>query len=243
VKISIAIVAHPDRYRMAQRLANHSPWDASSRVLFDDDGIGAKANHLRAWEWLSTQHVDWGIVLEDDVILCEDFQGNLIQFLLHSPSPVNSLYLGRGRPVQAQERIALAITQDISYITADALLSAQGYAMPVHYFSAKIQEQVSAVDLPIDESITHWVRSWHGKVAYPRYSLIDHRDGPTLIADHGDGQGRNGNTNLVVDGCDPSGSRLPEIRKAWLMAGHNTPWDLGSLPLPEGENYGAVATP
>jgi hypothetical protein len=144
---------------------------------------------------------------------------------------VASLYLGRGRPIQYQERIALGVTQNVSYLTAEVLFSAQGYAMPVHYFSEKIREQVAKIDLPIDEAISHWIQSWHGMVSYPRYSLVDHRDGPTLIDDHGDGQPRNGNTSLVLDGCDPSGKSLPEIRKAWLMAGHNTPWDLGSIEL------------
>jgi hypothetical protein len=215
-------------------LAGFDNYDERLRILHDDKGYGAKANHLRAWEWLGKQDTSVGVVLEDDVILCEDFLPNLAEFFIHSETPVNSLYLGRGRPPQYQERIALGITQNTSYITADALFSGQGYAMPINYFSEKIRQQVAAVDLPIDESITHWIQSWHGRVSYPKYSLIDHHDGPTLIANHGDGQPRNGTTALCVENCDPSGVRLPEVRKAWLMAGHNTDWSLGTIPLPEG---------
>lgn len=239
--MKIAIVAHYSRDRWVHKLVGKLMMQGFSAaediVLARDDGtIGAKANHLRAWKYLEriTPGVDWGVVLEDDVTPCVDFAANLKSFLRHSQTPVNSLYLGRGRPPQYQERIASVISHDVSYITADALFSAQGYAMPINYFSSKVAEQVADNDLPIDEAITAWVQSWHGKVTYPKYSLIDHRDGPTLIEDHGDGQARNGNTSLVVDGCDPSGSTLPEIRKAWLLAGHNTAWNLGSIPLPEG---------
>lgn len=232
--IHIAIVTHPARRKWAHQLSKQT----GGRIVLDSLYLGAKANHLQAWQYLAglpSEQTDWGVVIEDDVTLCEDFADNLASAIEHAPGPVLSLYLGRGRPPRYQERIASAITQQVSFITADVLFSAQGYALPLSWFNVKVIEQIADIDLPIDEAITHWVRSWCGKVAYPRYSLVDHRDGPTLIDDHGDGQPRNGTTALCVENCDPSGARLPEIRKAWLMAGHNTPWDLGSIPLPEGE--------
>jgi len=236
VSISIAIVAHPKRRAWAHRLSVAT----GGMIIPDDLGLGAKANHLHAWEYLDNagsllpKQGDWGVVLEDDVVLCEDFERNLERMLDKAPSTVVSLYLGRGRPPQYQRRISSVIANDVSFITADALFSGQGYALPIGYFSAPIIDQLWGIDLPIDEAITQWVRGWHGSVSYPKFSLIEHRDGPTLIDDHGDGQPRNGPTALCDSDCDPSGARLPEIRKAWLLAGHNTPWDLGSIPLPEG---------
>jgi hypothetical protein len=228
MKISTAIVAHPKRRTMAHKLAT----SVNGYICMDNNDLGAKRNHLQAWECLWRTGADWGVVLEDDVELCDDFLYNLFKLLEHAPTPLVSLYLGRGRPIQYQERIGMAITHDVSYIVAEPLLSAQGYAMPVGFFNPKSANEVLAIDLPVDEAISKWAYQYHLRVSYPRYSLIDHRDGPSLIDDHGDGQARNGPTNLVFEDCDPSGAALPEVRKAWLMiAGHDIDWTLGSVEL------------
>jgi hypothetical protein len=251
--VKIAIVSHYSRDKwtiglvnslIVQNVVNDPTKDI--KVLRDDGTIGAKANHMRAIEWIAGQNDDChgaGLVLEDDVVVCEDFGVNLDGFRSRRPEPVGSLYLGRGRPPQYQERIASVIGQDVSYITADVLMSAQGYTMPLWYFQEALDEMcpLASPHLPIDEHLTYWLQHKDHRVSYPKYSLIDHRDGPTLIEDHGDGQPRNGTTALCVENCDPSGARLPEVRKAWLLAGHNTAWDLGSIPLPEGAPHETAA--
>lgn len=235
--LKIAIVHHPDRkpwcIQLIRDLVMEGFFPSDIKLVIDTDGCGARANHLRAWEWLGQQEAEYGLVLEDDVTLCEDFMSNLGRMMSWAPNQIRSLYLGRGRPPQYQERIASVIGQDTSFITASMMMSGQGYLMPISFFTDA--DRMEAHQLPIDEAITRWARDGEMRITYPKYSLVDHRDGPTLIEDHGDGQPRNGTTALNTADCDPSGAKLPEIRKAWLVAGHNTPWNLGSIPLPEGE--------
>jgi hypothetical protein len=114
-------------------------------------------------------------------------------------------------------------------------MSAQGYAMRTELFNH--HETVSGIarnrGQQIDQAISSWAswRSFEPMVAYCRESIVDHRDGPTLVDDHGDGRGRNGLTDLVWGDCDPSGALLPEIRRAWLLAGSDTKWTQSCVPL------------
>lgn len=232
MSIPIAIVAHPQRKEMAEELADLI---GAETICWDMTGIGAAENHLQAWKWLADSGAEFGCVLEDDIIPCEDFHRNLEEALNVSPLPILSLYLGRGRPPQYQERVARVIAQDVSFITAQFLMSAQGYVMQTDLFCDR--EIVGRIarnrDQQIDQAISSWASwmSFDHMVAYCRHSIVDHRDGPTLVEDHGDGCGRNGLTELVWGDCDPSGAQLPEIRKAWLMARYDTNWTSNSVPL------------
>jgi hypothetical protein len=224
----VVIVAHPKREDLVANLAHQVSPDA---ICWDKAGIGAGRNHLSAWEWLADSKYPWGVVLEDDVILAPRFRRQLVHALHYSPEPILSLYLGRGAPVQWQQRIGLAITKEVSYYTADSLISAQGYAMRTELFKdyASVKSFLNS-RCPIDNAISKWARSGGVKVAYCRKSLVDHVDGPSLIPDHGDGRGRNGKTALITKDSY-GGESYPEIRKAWILAGASTDWTSGTISL------------
>lgn len=228
--IPIAVVAHPKREKMAHDLARKVNADV---ICWDVTRAGAEANHLQAWRWLAELPTEWGVVLEDDVIVCEDFTDQLTQALRVAPTSIVSLYLGRGRPPHWAESVAKVVASDVSWLTAPALLSAQGYAMRTSFFAQHrlVAGRVERNGYPIDEAITSWishVRNPLCDVSYALPSLVDHRDGPTIV-EHWDGP-RNGLTALVADDCDPSGANLPEIRKAWRFGAHNN-WDSTSIAL------------
>lgn len=240
--IPVAIVAHPKRSEMAAALAAQIP---GAVLCWDNESQGAEANHMKAWRWLA-EHTDspWGVVLEDDVILCEDFLTQLPLALQHAPKPIVSLYLGRGRPPHRQQAVSAAITAEATWILSPELLSAQGYAMRTELFAEHVTvgRWCERKGTPIDESITALINTrqsalyrWcchlgnnHPEVAYTNPSLIDHVDGLTIV-EHWDGP-RNGKTALMADDCDPSGAELPEIRKAWRFGSH-TEWDSSLVRL------------
>jgi hypothetical protein len=234
VDIPIAVVAHPRRAKMAHELATAV---GAEVICWDGSKVGATRNHLNAWSWLAGTGAEWGVVLEDDVVPCPDFHRNLTEAIVACPTSILSLYLGRGRPPQYQQRVSRAITQDVSFLTAPFLMSCQGYAMRTELFAQhrSVYFYATRGRKPIDEAISRWAtyhRAREGdKFAYCRFSIVDHRDGPTLIQDHGDGRGRNGLTELTAEDCDPSGALLPEVRKAWLSATSGTNWAKGSARL------------
>jgi hypothetical protein len=218
---------------MANRLAEQVKADA---VVWDVGKIGASKNHIQAWEWLADSGQEWGVILEDDVIPSPNFDQNLNMAIRYCPTPIMSLYLGRGGSPHWQPSVSAVITQDVSFLTAPVLLSAQGYAVHKSILArhAGFRRCAFHHPRPIDESLSYWASTRYRNLhfSYCRRSLVDHRDGPTLIADHGDGQGRNGKTRLWTKDCDPKGKDLPEVRKAWLMANRETDWSLGSVAIP-----------
>jgi GR25 family glycosyltransferase involved in LPS biosynthesis len=230
IRVPIAIVAHPKRNAEAMRLAAQVDAEA---LCWDLGEFGAEHNHLQAWRWLAEEDSEWCVVLEDDVIPCSGFLWQLRDALAHAPSPIVSLYLGRGRPPHWQESIARAITDAPSFLTAPAMLSCQGYAMRTELFRGynAVKFFINTKRAPIDEAMTLWIGSHTMKgsvVSYPVPSLIDHRDGPTLVQ-HWDGP-RNGTTALLTHDSDPSGMNLPEIRRAWQFGPH-THWSSTSIGL------------
>ncbi len=233
--IPICVVAHPRREIYATKLAYKVGAEA---VAWDVTHIGCSRNHMAAWQWLADSSEDWAVILEDDVVPCHAFHQNLTDALKYAPTPIVSHYLPRGRPPQYQQSIARVITQEVSYIRTPALLGTQGYAMRTELFLDydRLPRFFGHPKLRrgIDESISLWAADNGYRIAATRRSLVDHLDGPSLVKDHGDGRGRGpgAKTELMMADCDPSGAQLPEIRRAWLMAGADTVWTLGTCELP-----------
>lgn len=216
----IAIVAHPDRTAWVSLLADIAKPEA---ICWDTEGLGCERNHLAAWHWLAEStaadpDAHWGVVLEDDTIVVPDFLHQLRQVLHVAPTPIVSLYLGRAHPHGGkddwQNRIAARISRPVSFLTTDALLSAQGYAIA----APLIPDMIASVTphlrpcrrrphpMPIDEAITRWCRKNGHIVSHCRPSIVNHRDEAPLITERADGQ-----------------PRLPG-RVAWLFGGREQ-WD------------------
>lgn len=155
------------------------------------------------WEALAHRTSDWIVVLEDDAIPVPDFRAQLAQALTAAPTPVVSLYLGRKRPPQWQQRVSAALRRtfadDACWITANHMLHAVAIAVRADLVPSLLAHRTR---LPWDEHFTTWAQR-HG-VSYTVPSLVDHADTGTLIA-HRDGEPR------------PCG------RVAWLC-GRRTAW-------------------
>lgn len=223
---SIAIVAHPSRSTIAHALGAAVQADLMS---WDSTRIGCEANHLQAWEYLAECGTDWGVALEDDVYVVRYFRDQLRQVLEVAPSPVVSLYLGRGHPHGGesdwQNRIAAKIASDVCWLTAESLLSAQGYAIA----SPLIPDMLSTVrplatdeGLPIDEAISWWCQERNILVAHCRPSIVNHRDETPLIQTRKDGQPRTAERVAWLfdwrDKWDESTTHLTSLRSAPLPA-------------------------
>lgn len=192
------MVAHPRRSAWVSHLANTT---AAEAVSWDRHKIGCEANHLQAWNYLADSPEQWGVVIEDDVIPCQHFTRQLTQVLTAAPTPVVSLYLGRAHPHGGadrwQDRIAAHIAADVCWLTADALLSGQGYAIRTELIPDML-ETVTPLSanhrrkeqIPIDEAVSTWCRSRGYLVGHTRPSILNHLDGKTLIPQRADKQPR-----------------------------------------------------
>ena len=220
--MSIAIVAHPSRSTLANALAETV---GAESLCWDTTNDGCEANHLAAWRWLRDSPDDWGVVLEDDTFVVSDFRDQLNQVLLHAPSPVVSLYLGRGHPHGGesdwQNRISAKIASEVCWLTAESLLSGQGYAIATTLIPDMLHTVTPlAQEMPIDEAISWWCQERGILVAHCRPSIVNHRDETSLIQQRHDGQPRT--TARVAwlfdrrDRWDDSTTHLTSLRAAHL---------------------------
>jgi GR25 family glycosyltransferase involved in LPS biosynthesis len=223
--IEIAVIAHPRRKQEAQRLA--SMVEALS-IFWDTESMGCETNHRVAWEMMAKlSEADWLVFLEDDIEVVPDFRRQLDEILAVAPSPLVSLYLGRGRPPHWQPAIAEAITSvpspDTCWLMAPALFSAQGYAIRTDILPTLIT--APRTTLPIDEHISSWASARNIPVAYCWPSIVEHRDDLTpLIQERADGQPRIEQRVAWKFGTRPTwGTQVHQIK---------TPQQLGMRVIP-----------
>lgn len=208
----IAVVACPVRRARATELIRRV---GASCIAWDRTKVGAAANHLQAWSYLVDTPAPWAVVLEDDAVPCIDFVGQLDAMLAVAPGDFVSLYLGRGRPDQWQLPISAAISHDACFLRADALLGMVGYAVRPELLRRlltsirfrRLRHPRARVEL--NDQVSDWMRNHGLSIFYSRPSLVDHADGPPVIADaeREDGQSR-------AMAPHPSGTA---IRRAWLF--------------------------
>ena len=213
MSVPIGVVAHPSRMTMANRLAEQVSAEAVSWDVMDQ---GCEATHLRLWGYLAESPSPYVVILEDDAQPCEHFRDQLGKVLSHAPSPIVSLYLGRGRPDQWQLPISSIIATEACFITSDTLLSTVGYAVRTELLPLMLHSVPLSVDrLELPEAITRWAKRRKHTISYARPSIVQHRDVPPVIAteDRHDGQERT------------------ELRQAWLF-GERRSWDSSAVELP-----------
>lgn len=181
---TLAVVAHPSRSTLANALGIKIDADA---MCWDTTDIGGEENHLAAWQYLSDCDTKWGVVLEDDVYVTKGFRDQLSQVLRNAPSPVVSLYLGRGYPADWQDRIAAKITADVCWMTAESLLSPQGYAIATTLLPDMLATVAPLTEeMPIEEAVSWWCQERGYLVAHCRPSIVNHRDETPLRPKHHD---------------------------------------------------------
>lgn len=180
----IAVVAHIRRADAAQELCDNIN---AEYMTMDDGTLGCRDNHLKAWEYLADSPEPWGVVLEDDALPTPNFNSQLHAALKVSPTPLVSLYLGKGRPPQWQQRILHAtLTADnehAAWITATRLLYGVAVCIRTELIPSML-DHVKHSTPPIDNAIRDWAHTNDHHIAFTWPSLVDHADGPTLVTHH-----------------------------------------------------------
>lgn len=177
--ISVAVMAHPKRQHFVPELV--AAIDHPVNVVWDEknDRWDTGRRALLAFDPAVTHH----LVVQDDAIVCRDLVAGLERALSHVPreAPVG-LYVGRVRPWRARVQRLVSSAQDASWVTINRLLWGVGVVVPTD----QITEMVAFCDRRRDEAnydlrVAKWfmyrgVRTWY---TWP--SLVEHRDGPSLV--------------------------------------------------------------
>ena len=188
---TLGIVAHVNRRDMANQLANQVE---AAYISFDDGTLGF-GNHRRVWQLVADEHKDWAVVLEDDAMPVAGFTQQLTAALHNAPTPIVSLYLGNDdrTPPNITAAVAKAKACDAAYILGRQVRHAVALAIKTEHVASMLTYVDRRRYFPIDDAINGWHarQMTHTLVTYTAPSLVDHKDGPSVIERHRDGLPRN----------------------------------------------------
>lgn len=185
--MKLGVVGHTHRLPQIEELSAAVNPDA---VLIDDGVLGVAGNHAQTLACLSRRADpdDWLVVLEDDAVPAQPFRETVAELLALAPTRIVSFYLGTGYPAQYQRRIADAVAADTSWIVAERLLHAVGYAIAPAFAPSIVGAMTENARRPSrgrwapDDLISEWVIAHGEYVAYSNPSIVQHRDEESVIA-------------------------------------------------------------
>lgn len=186
MKISITIMAHPDRTEAAEALNDqlvkypfvsntitwdevNEEWHTGKRALLDGVGKG-----------------DWHVVIQDDALLTPDFYHNIEQMIYSlDKKALISLYTGTARPIPGRVKAAVDAAPDGSFLRFHQLMWGVGIVIPTSHIEPML-EFVEDIDLQYDNKIGEFYCNNGLPVYYCIPSLVNHDDDTdSLIAGHG----------------------------------------------------------
>lgn len=215
MKVSAVVMAHPHRTELAEEL--QSSLDRPVEIIYDTNPVPS-ADPLQRWEtgrrcWEAIDPgSDWGIVIQDDAIACDDLLAGLeIALDQVGKEGLVSAYAGTGRPDQYHIKKALrhAKEKGHAWMATRSLGWGVGIVAPTGTIPAMVKWCTQhGKKMPYDMRVGVYYRDvlkW--RTWYTMPSLLDHRDGPSLVG-HGRKE-RNAHTHLAGSALDVDWSRVP----------------------------------
>jgi hypothetical protein len=180
VRLSAAIMAHPKRADMVERL--QSELDRPVPVVWDeindrhDTGIRA----VQAADPNATHH----LVIQDDVAPCRDLLTSIEAALAHVPDGCPaSFYLGRVQPFRQQVTRVTRAAGDASWIVMDGVYWGPAIVVP----AASVPDLVAWWShggrriTNYDRRLSGWFESQNLRCWYSWPSLVEHRGDESLV--------------------------------------------------------------
>lgn len=177
--LSVAIMAHPARAAMVERLLDKLGDVPVAWAERKNDLWGTRRRATLACDLDCTHH----LVLQDDVMICRDLVAGVERALEHVPPDVPaSLYIGQRRPDRELVKAACAKAREssASWVVMPTLLWGPAVVLP----TAAIPDMVEYCDtlkkMPHDDRRMgmYWERISPTWYTWP--SLVDHADGPSM---------------------------------------------------------------
>jgi hypothetical protein len=194
VKVSVSVMAHPDRLFRVSALRESLgigplsvAWDEEGPPTRDPERIWRTAR--AAWR-LHDPAADWHLLLQDDALPVPGLAGMLPGMLAHvPPGAVVSLYLGTGRPVPGiwHELGRRADEAGAAWIVGPRVMWGVALAVPTSLIPDMIRWGDTQRGIPDDMRVGRWAARRKLEAWFPWPSLVNHPEGDSLI-NHGAGR-------------------------------------------------------
>lgn len=191
VSLSVAIMAHQKRAEWVPDIARTIGGDIE--IVWDkfNDRHETGARAMGSFNPDCTHH----LVVQDDVILPQDFRAGVENMLKYVPDNVPvSLYFGGSRPLRSETRSLYeeAIRQNAPFIVYRGPFWGPGIILPTSEIPSMLAWYNKNNDIQnYDRRITRYFDSIGRKCWYTMPSLVDHRDEDNKsLVGHGENNGR-----------------------------------------------------
>lgn len=193
MRLSVSIMAHPDRMRQVESLRAQLGGDVP--VAWDLQGPPQR-DHARIWRnahtaWgMCDPSADWHLLLQDDAIVAPDMVKALETGLEYVPGlAIVSPYIGTGRPLPMIWRRlgAQADQARASWIVAARSMWGVALALPTAVIPEMLAYAQKQHGLADDMRVGRWARKNRLEAWFPWPSLVDHPDGASIVG-HGAGR-------------------------------------------------------
>lgn len=190
MKVAGIIMAHRARQEWAEALSAKTGfpihYDRRQTPTVDNDHrwkVGAAA-----WRKLLKTGAEWGVVIQDDALVCRDLLAGCEQIAEQFPDGgLISLYFGTPRPEQKRSQLAAEAAErsELSYAHMRSLNWGVGVMLPLNTVADMLEWASSdpdAVGQNYDYRIGVYYRDvldWRTFLTWP--SLVDHRDDGSLV--------------------------------------------------------------
>jgi hypothetical protein len=202
VKMSISIMAHPDREEFVKGLLKEV--GGTIPVAMDRRGEGSWSCARKAWT-LHDKFADYHLVLQDDAIPCSNFRERAISVLPEERSMAVSLFMAASNPKRTEDIVRRYTRGETSWVSP-YLYNGVAIALPIPMILPMIDW--------VDDKRRAMHRRWglhrsdgrifmylHAKgiqTFYPIPCLVDHRDSPSIVGTKAWKKGR-GQAVLFID--------------------------------------------
>jgi hypothetical protein len=186
VRVSAAIMAHPDRTDQVRELITMLKrpvpihWDEEGPPSGNGDRVWRQAR--ATWE-LADPRADYHVLIQDDAVPCPDLLAGLERALEHVPPDVLvSPYLGKGGMTRTRWAPIAAAADEAgaSWVRSHKLMWGVCIAAPVHLLPEMIEWCDKRARVPDDMRVSGWFELMGHDVWYTWPSLVDHRSVPSL---------------------------------------------------------------
>lgn len=177
MRVSFSVMAHPSRSAMVDDLVGQLP--VSTTVVYDE--IGDRWDTGRRSMLALDPLADWGVVIQDDAILCHDFTNQVRAALASVPDGPVAFYLSRTGKNQHLNREALtkARARGECWVRWSGPWWGVAVAMRPLDIAPMLEWCDGRPDIPnYDRRMARYFESIGRACWYSIPSLVDHRHGP-----------------------------------------------------------------
>lgn len=176
--VSVAVMTHPHRLSAAKRLAVRHP-ELNLRIVLDPEPeSGTSLSAARAAWAAADPRASHHLVLQDDVILCQNFAEQLLSAIRAHPGAAISLFAEWGSRSATMVRLA-ALRGRSAAATADPFTPTQALVLPAQV-AAKFAAAAADEQGPDDVVIRRFLRAHAVPSIVTAPNLVDHDDRPSL---------------------------------------------------------------